>query len=138
MTVRGPSGPPPTTRSGPGRLLIAVYALFAVAATGRSVYQLSAQASEAPVPYTLSAVAAMLYATATLALVRGGRRWRQVAWTVCAIELVGVLTVGAASMVVAFPDETVWGHFGAGYGYVPMVLPVLGLGWLWRTTDAPR
>ena len=30
----------------------------------------------------------------------------------------------------AFPDKTVWSHFGSGYGYVPLVLPVLGLLWL--------
>jgi hypothetical protein len=33
----------------------------------------------------------------------------------------------------ALPDETVWSSFGAGYGYVPLVLPVLGLLWLRRT-----
>ena len=31
---------------------------------------------------------------------------------------------------VAFPDKTVWSHFGSGYGYVPLVLPVIGLMWL--------
>ena len=30
----------------------------------------------------------------------------------------------------AFPDKTVWSHFGSGYGFVPLVLPVLGLLWL--------
>ena len=29
----------------------------------------------------------------------------------------------------AFPDKTVWSHFGQGYGFVPLVLPVLGLLW---------
>jgi len=27
----------------------------------------------------------------------------------------------------------VWSGFGQGYGYVPLVLPFLGLLWLWRT-----
>jgi hypothetical protein len=26
----------------------------------------------------------------------------------------------------------VWSGFGAGYGYVPLVLPFLGLWWLWH------
>jgi hypothetical protein len=29
-----------------------------------------------------------------------------------------------------FPDKTVWSHFGAGYGYFPLILPILGLLWL--------
>ena len=52
-----------------------------------------------------------------------------------AVELVGVLVVGTLSVLDAgdFPDETVWSGFGQGYGYVPLVLPFLGLAWLWRT-----
>jgi hypothetical protein len=52
----------------------------------------------------------------------------------CTVELVGVLVVGAASYLVpeAFPDKTVWSHFGQGYGFVPLVLPVLGLWWFRR------
>jgi hypothetical protein len=51
---------------------------------------------------------------------------------------VGVLVVGLASYLLpeAFPDKTVWSHFGSGYGYVPLVLPVLGLWWLRRTQAA--
>ena len=56
-----------------------------------------------------------------------------------------VLVVGTASYLVpdAFPDQTVWSHFGQGYGYVPLVLPVLGLLWFRRVerlaaaTEAP-
>ena len=29
-----------------------------------------------------------------------------------------------------FPDKTVWSHFGSGYGYFPLILPILGLLWL--------
>jgi hypothetical protein len=122
-----------STRSGPGRVLVAVYALFAVAATGRSTYQLSVQAGEAPVPYTLSLLAAVIYIVATVALVRGGRGWRTVAWVACSVELVGVLVVGTVSVLVDFPDATVWSDYGGGYGFVPLVLPVFALWWLWRT-----
>ena len=46
--------------------------------------------------------------------------------------ILGVLVVGTLSYVdrAAFPDKTVWSHFGSGYGYVPLVLPVIGLLWL--------
>ena len=30
------------------------------------------------------------------------------------------------------PDETVWSLFGQGYGYFPLLLPILGIGWLVR------
>ena len=45
-----------------------------------------------------------------------------------------MLVVGAVSYARPdlFPDRTVWSHFGQGYGYLPAVLPVLGLGWLIR------
>jgi hypothetical protein len=120
---------------GAGRVLVAVYAVFAVAATSRAAYQLSTRFDEAPLPYLLSAVAAVVYVVATVALSRSGQFWWRVALGACSFELVGVLAVGTASLVDedAFPDATVWSQFGAGYGFVPLVLPVLGLLWLRRT-----
>ena len=50
-------------------------------------------------------------------------------------ELVGVLVVGTLSVFDAgdFPDDTVWSWFGRGYGFIPLVLPLVGLWWLRRT-----
>jgi hypothetical protein len=122
-------------RSSWGRVLIAVYAVFAVAATGRSLYQLATKASEAPLPYALSAFAAVVYIAATLGLALEGDGWRRVAWVACGTELVGVLVVGTLSIADAdlFPDDTVWSSYGAGYGWFPLVLPFAGLAWLWHT-----
>ncbi len=127
-----------STRSGPGVVLVAVYAVMALAATGRSVLQITEYFSRAPVAYVLSAVAAVIYIVATVALARGSRTSWRVALAAILIEMVGVLVVGLASYLVrdAFPDKTVWSHFGSGYGYVPLVLPVLGLLWLRRTRTA--
>lgn len=118
---------------GPGVILVVVYGVLALAATGRSVLQITTDFSAAPLAYTLSAFAAAVYLLATWCLARGGR-WVRVGMFACAVELVGVLVVGAASYLVpeAFPDKTVWSHFGQGYGYVPLVLPVLGLLWFRR------
>ncbi|WP_051468184.1 hypothetical protein [Actinomadura oligospora] len=133
--------PATSTRSGPGRLLVAVYALFALAAGARAGVQIGTQFSEAPVAYLLSAVAAVIYVLATVALAFGGRTSRRIAVAACSVELLGVLVVGTLSLAdaSAFPDATVWSGFGRGYGYVPLVLPVIGLVWLWRTsrTDGP-
>jgi hypothetical protein len=122
-----------TTRSGPGRMLIAVYGIFAVAATARSAVQLATRFEQAPLAYALSAFAAVVYVVATAAL--AGVVSRRVAYLACGVELVGVVVVGAASLAFAdaFPDATVWSDFGGGYGFVPLVLPVLGLLWLRHT-----
>ena len=120
------------TRRGLGVILVALYGLFALAATGRATYQILADFDKAPVAYLLSALAAVIYLVATVALARGDRTSVRVARVAISIELVGVLTVGLLSYLVpaAFPDRTVWSHFGAGYGYFPLILPVLGLLWL--------
>jgi hypothetical protein len=124
-----------STASGPGRALVAVYGVFALAASARAGYQILTKLDEAPLAYALSALSAVVYVVATLALARGTGRWRTVAWAAVGLELVGVLAVGALSVLDAgdFPEATVWSGFGAGYGYVPLVLPFLGLAWVWRT-----
>ncbi|GAA2394504.1 hypothetical protein GCM10010420_19680 [Streptomyces glaucosporus] len=123
---------------GPGRPLLAVYAVFAVGATSRSVYQLATRFGEAPLAYSLSAVAAVVYVVITFALVRGGEAARRVATAGCAAELAGVLTVGTWTVLdpAAFPDSTVWSDYGLGYLLLPLVLPVLGLVWLRRSRRA--
>lgn len=125
------------TRSGPGRLLIAVYAVVALAATARSAVQIGTRFGEAPLAYLLSAFAAVVYVVATVCLARGNRTSRRVATVSIVVELVGVLVVGTISVLdpQAFPDATVWSAFGRGYGFVPLVLPVLGLWWLRRTAQ---
>ncbi len=125
-------------RSGPGRVLVAVYAVFALSASARAGVQLATEFSAAPLAYLLSAFAAAVYVLATVALASPGERWRRVALAAVVTELVGVLAVGTASLLVPedFPDATVWSVFGGGYGFVPLVLPVVGLWWL-RRTGAP-
>ncbi|QKG20485.1 integral membrane protein [Actinomadura verrucosospora] len=128
------------TGSGPGRLLVAVYAIFALAAGARAGVQIGTRFSEAPLAYSLSAFAAAVYVLATVALARGGRTSFRVAVTACSVELAGVLAIGTLSLVdrSAFPDATVWSGYGEGYGFVPLVLPVVGLLWLRRTARRAR
>ena len=123
---------------GLGRVLVALYALFAVAATSRAAVQIATRFGEAPVAYLLSAFAALVYVLATLGLGRRGPRWRALAWAACSVELAGVLVVGTLSLAdrAAFPDSTVWSAYGQGYLHVPLVLPVLGLVWLRRERTA--
>jgi hypothetical protein len=126
-----PGGPTPIN-TGPGRVLVGLYGLFALAAGARAAVQIATKFDQAPLAYLLSAVAAVIYLVATIGFVRGGRGGRTLALVCCSIELVGVLVVGTLTLLdsSAFPDATVWSDFGRGYGFVPLVLPVLGLLWL--------
>jgi hypothetical protein len=126
---------PASTGEGFGRVLVAVYGLFALAATARSAVQIATRFDEAPLAYLLSSFAAIVYIVATISLGRGNLTSRRIATVAISIELVGVLSVGAASELFpdAFPVATVWTGFGSGYGLVPLVLPFVGLWWLRHT-----
>lgn len=125
----------PTRRArGPASLLAAVYLLFAIAAGARSLFQLATKFDEAPLAYLLSLAAALIYLFAARCFARpSAASWRG-AVTALGIELAGVLLVGVLSLVRddLFPDATVWSDFGVGYGFIPLVLPVVGLVWLLR------
>lgn len=120
---------------GPRRVLATLYGIFALAATSRAGVQLSTRFHDAPLAYSLSLFSGLVYLAATVGLVTR-RSWsRGVAWTACSVELIGVLTIGVASLVdrSAFPHDTVWSRFGSGYVFIPLVLPMLGLWWVQRT-----
>lgn len=128
---------------GIGRLLIAAYAVLALAAAGRAGYELAAKFDQAPLPYGLSAMSALIYIVATIGLARSTSGWRKVAYLAVIIELTGVLVIGAASFI--WPEvftyngkqvKTVWSFFGIAYGFVPVALPILGLIWLGKNKKA--
>jgi hypothetical protein len=119
--------------SGIGRVLVIDYAIMALGATGRSFVQIVERFDEAPLAYALSALSAVVYIVATLALVFAGRRgWYLVAWIAIVFELAGVLVIGTLSLVLPelFAHPTVWSWYGMGYLFVPLVLPFLGIWWL--------
>ena len=109
--------------------------IFALAATARASVQLLTKFEQAPLAYLLSALAGVIYIVATITLARGTRASRRLALIAIIIELVGVVSVGTLSVLnpEAFPRATVWSSYGIGYGFIPLVLPILGLAWLWRT-----
>jgi hypothetical protein len=137
---KAPPEPPDSTRTGPGRLLVAIYALFALSASARAGVQIATKFHHAPVAYLLSAFAGVVYILATVTLAVGSRTARRIAVVSCSVELVGVLAVGTWSLVdpATFPDATVWSGYGSGYGFVPLVLPVFGLLWLSRWSKRAR
>ncbi|WP_309051337.1 hypothetical protein [Streptomyces sp.] len=124
--------------SGPGMLVVWLYGVMSVGAASRSVYEITAKFDQAPLAYSLSAVAALVYVFITYTLVRGGETARRAALVCCAAELAGVLVVGTWTLLEpsAFPDSTVWSEFGYGYVFIPVLLPLTGIWWLRRSRAA--
>lgn len=130
----------PHSGRGPGRLLAAVYTIFAISAGARAIFQIATKFSHAPVAYMLSALAAVIYLLAAVCFTRpSAQSWRTAVIALC-VEFAGVVIVGALSVAQPhlFHDASVWSNFGSGYGFIPVILPLIGLVWLRRpqTRDA--
>ncbi|MGI3203419.1 hypothetical protein ACRJ4W_44495 [Streptomyces sp. GLT-R25] len=123
---------------GPGILLVWLYGVMVVGAVSRSAVQIATEFDKAPLAYSLSAVAGLVYGFITYSLVRGGETARKAALVCCAAELAGVLIVGTWTLAEpsAFPDATVWSDYGMGYLFIPVLLPVTALFWLRRSRAA--
>lgn len=121
-----------------GRVLTFVYGVFALSATARAAVQITSKFDQAPLAYLLSLLAGLIYIVATVGLAMG-QRGRNLALVCVSVELVGVIAVGIASILLPedFPDATVWSEFGRGYGFVPLVLPFIGLIYLMRRKPKP-
>ena len=117
---------------GVGRVLIAIYAVFAISATARASYQLIREFDQAPLAYSLSALSAVVYLLATYSLSKSEAKWQRIAFYTIWFELVGVIAVGLLSLGLPdlFAHPSVWSNFGAGYAFIPLLLPILGLLWL--------
>ena len=63
------------TATGAGRVLVAVYGIFALSATARAAVQIAGKFSQAPLAYLLSALAGVVYILATVGLA-STRPWR--------------------------------------------------------------
>jgi len=122
-----------------GYILAVSYPVLALSTGARSIYQLFFKTGvDNYLPVYLSALAAMLYLTATLGFAYR-RRWTW--WlSVAALgfETFMTLLIGVWSFVdPALIGRTVWRHFGEDYGYFPLFQPLFGLVWLfWPLTVA--
>ncbi len=125
--------------TGVGRIIVMLYAILALAASWRSGFQILTKFDEAPVAFTLSAVAGLVYIVATIALATPGRKAWHVALVAVWFELIGVVSVGTWSLLAPqmFPEATVWSSFGIGYGFIPLILPLIGLYWLYKHRPKP-
>lgn len=136
-----PQVKPTTGRTqGVGRIIVMLYAILALAAAWRSGFQILTKFDAAPVAFSLSALSAIVYIIATFALAVNGHTAWKVALAAVWFELVGVLVIGTWSILDTnelFTEPTVWSTFGIGYGFIPLILPLVGLYWLYKHRPAP-
>jgi hypothetical protein len=119
-----------------GRILVFVYGVLALSATGRASVQLATKFHKAPGPYLLSALAAVVYISATWAL---GTNRKALAVAVVTVEFFGVLIVGATHRAsVTLDKQTVWTEFGRSYAFIPLLLPFVVVWWLWFNRERPE
>lgn len=110
-----------------------VYGLWAVAALSRALYQYVFRHPPSFVPTHISALVGALYVAIIVGLGRRGRGWWWLTLALLLAELAGVLVVGTIDVIWhPFPYATVWSGYGAGYVFVPLVLPLAGLWWMLR------
>lgn len=124
--TRGPS-------LGLGRLVMAAFWLFGAWVTINAVVDVLHWNSGPIGPVLVALVAGLVYLLAALALTHNGRRMRMIGWASVSVEAIGPVLVGVLGVGVPQLSDprSPWGAFGADYWYIPLVLPVVGLVWLW-------
>jgi hypothetical protein len=111
--------------------LVFFYGLWAVAALSRAAYQYLVRRPPDLAPTHISFFVGALY----VLIILGLRRRSPNAWwltlSLLVVELLGVLVVGTVDVLWRpFPYTSVWSAYGAGYLFMPLLLPVAGLAWL--------
>lgn len=121
---------------GAGMILAVSYPVLALSTGVRAVYQgFFKDEVTNYLAVVLSGVAAVCYLLATIGFTYK-RKWAwQLSVVVLVFETVMALAVGSLSLTTVYADvigRTVWRSFGADYGYLPLIQPILGLLWLFH------
>lgn len=115
-----------------GTILAVSYPVLALSTGARASVRLL-RGETTYLPDGLSALAAVFYLIATIGFAyRRPWSWR-LSVGILGLETVCTLLVGSLSFI--YPEligRTAWRHFGADYGYFPLVQPLLGLAWLFH------
>ena len=118
---------------GLGRVVMVLFWAFGAWTTVAGVSDLL-HVGDGPVGTAIvSLLAGVAYLVAALGITHNGRRMRVIGWAAMGVCTVGPLLVGLLGLGV--PElagtRSPWSAFGAYYWFVPLVLPVIGLVWLW-------
>lgn len=117
-----------------GTILGVSYPVLALSTGFRAIYRLGFKEGVIDyLPPTLSLIAALCYLTATIGFTIRKRWAWQLSVVVLSFETFMTFLIGILSFT--HPDlvgNTVWRQFGADYGYLPLIQPLLGLAWLFH------
>jgi hypothetical protein len=114
-----------------GDALAFFYGLWAVAALSRAAYQYLFRHPDDFMPTHISAFVGALYLVIAILMRRRTPLARRMTIILLAIELAGVLIVGTIDILWRpFPYTSVWSAYGAGYLFMPLLLPIVGIMWL--------
>ncbi len=119
---------------GLGRLVMVLYWLFGAWVCIESVIELfNREPGQAIGPALGSLLAGMVHLLAAVAISHNGRRMRMVGWTCVIIGLWAPIVVGVVGW--GIPEVTAQksarGSFGEDYLFLPVVVNIVGLVWLW-------
>jgi len=102
---------------------VALYGFWAVAVLSRAISQYINRPNVA-LPTHLSLVAGLIYLAISYWAWKGDiRRVRLGLW----VECCGVILVSIGESFVPMPYASAWSHFGSGYLWLPLILPVAGI-----------
>lgn len=120
---------------GLGRIVMALFWFFGVITTIPAVVSLIRDQQDPLGPRLVAVLAGIVYLLAAIGITHNGHRMRLLAWGSMAAALVGPLVVGLLGLGMArsSPVVSAWADFGAFYWYFPLLLPLIGLVWLWRS-----
>lgn len=118
---------------GLGRLIVAAFWVAGVLTVGAAIWELFSEHTLPIGPKLNTLFAGLIYLAAALGLTHNGRRMRMVAWTATSVALGGPIIMGLAGLGSSAQGSlwSPWVHFGQETWFVSLVLPIIGLAWLW-------
>lgn len=120
---------------GLGRIVMVLFWLFGLLTAVPALVALI-RATDTPIgPRLIAVLAGLVYLVIAVGITHNGRKMRFIAWAATTVALVGSLITGLFELGTdhAAAVTSAWSRFGADYWYVPLVLPLIGFVWLWRS-----
>ena len=119
---------------GLGRVVMALFWVMAVVSVLSGTWYLIRESAVPIGPRLIAFLAGFVYLAVALGLTHNGRKMRLVAGGGLIISLVapiimGLLELGMPATLPSVPSP--WANFGADYYYLPLILSVVGLVWMW-------
>jgi hypothetical protein len=100
-----------------------LYGFWALAVCSRALWQYASRSGNL-LPSHISLLAGVIYLVIFWAALR---RQHTLLRSGLICEIIGVVAVSLYELVAPLPYATAWSHFGAGYLYIPLLLPLAGL-----------